>query len=85
MGDIYVAEIASTDPRGTPWGKAVQAAVCRVDGRTGLFDTIFFETVYADPLDLGKDALDRLSAEYGIYAESLYSGLPEEEVSSSLG
>ncbi len=77
MDGILVTEIAETDPKGLPWGKVIQIAVCRLDQDGGFYDTVLTESIKADPLDLGKPALDRLSEVYGVNAENLYLGEDE--------
>jgi len=84
MDSIMVTEIAETDPRGLPWGRVIQVAVCRVDPESGIYDTVLNETVKADPLDLGKPALDRLLDVYGINTEELYLGEDQDVVSERL-
>ncbi len=82
MDGIYVVETAASDPRGLPWGKVLQISVCRVDGDGGFYETAYSGSIQADPLDLGKESLDYISDRYGISAESLYLGVPEEEAAS---
>ncbi len=80
MDKILVTEIAETDSRGLPWGRVVQIAICSVDPETGIYDTVLSETVKADPLDLGKPALDHLLDVYGVNTEELYLGEEEDVV-----
>ncbi len=80
MDGILVVEIAETDPRGLPWGRAVQVAACRLDPEDGFYEAVLSDTVMVDPRDLGKAALDRLSDIYGIGAEALYLGEDERMV-----
>lgn len=84
MDEVYVVEIASTGPKGVPGDAVAQVAVCRMDADGGDFDTVFHASVALDPRDLGKEALDHLSAGYGILPEDLYSGDPVEEVARRL-
>ena len=80
MDGILVTEIAETDPRGLPWGKVVQIAICKVDTETGFYETVLSESIKEDPLDLGKKSLDHLSDTYGINAETLYMGSEVDDV-----
>lgn len=84
MEDLYVVEIAATGPKGMPADAVAEAAVCLLPGDGSEFETVFYGRVMLDPLDIGKDALDYLESEYGITAESLYAGDPEEEVAKGL-
>jgi len=84
MDDLYVVEIAATGAKGLPADAVAEAAVCLLPGDGSEFETVFCGRVLLDPLDIGKEALDHLEAEYGITAESLYAGDPEEEVSKGL-
>ncbi len=84
MDDVYVVQIASTGPKGLPSDAVAQVAVCRMMADGSDFDTVYFETVSLDPLDLGKDALDFMSEAYGINAEHLYSGSDAAAVSKGL-
>ena len=78
MTSIFAVETAATGPRGFPMDKVVQIAICEIRG--GEYETVFAEHVQTDPRDLGKEPLDYLSENYGIHAEDLYSGVPEEFV-----
>lgn len=78
MDDVYVVEAAATGDGGCPVDRIAEIAVCRVSGSE--FETIYSETVALDPLDLGKDPLDRLSSGFGIGVEDLYSGIPADRV-----
>ncbi len=80
MDEVYVVEIAATGPKGVPKDTVAEVAVCRVLGDGSDFDTVYWGRVALDPLDLGKEPLDYLQENYGITAESLYSGDPQEEV-----
>ena len=81
MVDIHVVEIAATGARGMPADAVAEVAVCLLPADGSEFETVFWGRVALDPLDIGKEALDHLESEYGITAESLYAGDPEEEVS----
>lgn len=78
MERTFAVETAATGPMGFPLDKVVQIAICEIHG--GEFETVFAESIRTDPLDLGKEPLDLLSEMYGIHAEDLYSGVPEESV-----
>jgi hypothetical protein len=84
MDDLYVVEIAATGAKGLPADAVAEVAVCRLPGDGSEFETVFWGRVMLDPLDIGKEALDHLESVYGITAESLYAGDPEEEVSKGL-
>jgi len=84
MDDLYVVEIAATGTKGLPADAVAEVAVCRLPGDGSEFETVFWGRVMLDPLDIGKEALDHLESVYGITAESLYAGDPEEEVSKGL-
>lgn len=84
MDDVYVVQIASTGQKGLPADAVAQVAVCRMMADGSDFDTVYFDTVSLDPLDLGKDALDFMSDSYGINAEDLYSGSDPESVAKGL-
>lgn len=79
MDDVYVVEASFTGPKGFPMDRVVEVAVCRMHRDGEDFDTVYNSFVYADPKDLGKDALDYLYENYGIAAETLYAA-PEQEV-----
>ena len=78
MTSIFAVETAATGPIGFPMDKVVQIAICEISG--GEYETVFAECIRTDPRDLGKEPLDYLSDNYGIHAEDLYSGVPEESV-----
>jgi len=84
MDDLYVVEIAATGAKGLPADAVAEVAVCRLPGDGSEFETVFWGRVMLDPLDIGKEALDHLESVYGITAETLYAGDPEEEVSKGL-
>ncbi len=84
MDDVYVVQIAATGSKGLPSDAVSQVAVCRMLSDGSDFDTVFFETVSLDPLDIGKDSLDYMSESFGINAEDLYSGMDAESVASGL-
>ncbi len=84
MDDVYVVEGAFTGPKGFPIDRVVQIAVCRMHKDGEDFDTIYDSFIFADPKDLGKDALDYLQDNYGITAETLYSAPSEEDVVNEL-
>lgn len=74
MDEVYVVEIAVTGNAGAPRDAVAEVAVCRMLADGSDFDTVFDSTISLDPRDLGKDALDFLSEQYGINAEDLYAG-----------
>ncbi len=79
MDDVVVVECATTGTKGFPIDRVIEVSVCRMH-RDGMdFDTVYDSFVYADPMDIGKDALDHLQNEYGITAETLYAA-PEEGI-----
>lgn len=84
MDEVYVVEIAATGPKGVPKDTVAQIAVCRMLADGSDFDTVYDGTIALDPRDIGKDALDYLSENYGIEAEDLYAGEQESEVVSRL-
>lgn len=84
MEDLYVVEIAATGTKGAPSDAVAEVAVCLLPGSGSEFETVFWGRVMLDPLDIGKESLDHLESEYGVTAESLYAGDPEEEVVKGL-
>lgn len=82
MDDVYVVEIATTGPKGTPRDNVAEIAVCRVFADGSDFDTVYNDGVALDPLDLGKEPLDYMQQNYGIEPEDLYHGSDESRVAS---
>ena len=78
MDKTFAVETVATGTKGFPWDKVVQIAVCEICG--GTYRTVFAGCIGSDPRDLGKEPLDRLSSLFGIHAEDLYGGEPEESV-----
>ena len=86
MDDVYVVEIAVTGPKGAPKDRVAEGAVGRGRSDGSDFETVYNDSVALDPLDLGKEPLDYMEANYGITPEDLYAGqlhLPHDEFSFS--
>ena len=79
MDDVYVVECAFTGTKGFPIDRVVEVAVCKMFKDGTDFDTVYDSFIFADPMDIGKDALDFLQENYGITTEILYSA-PEEDI-----
>lgn len=73
MDDVYIVEMAVTGPKGFPMDRVVDVAVCRMHRDGQDFDTVYNSTVFADPMDIGKDSLDYIQENYGMTAEVLYA------------
>ena len=84
MDDVYVVEAVFTGPKGFPMDKVVEVAVCRMHRDGTDYDTVYESTVFSDPMDLGKDALDYILENSGITAEMLYASTPEDVVVKEL-
>jgi len=84
MDDVYVVEAAFTGEKGFPQERTVEVAVCRMHADGNDFDTVYQSFVHADPMDIGKNALDYLSENYGITADALYMAPGEEIVAKEL-
>lgn len=84
MDDVYVVEVAVTGPKGAPKDRVAEVAVCRVLSDGSDFETVYNDSVALDPLDLGKEPLDYMEANYGITPEDLYAGSPEGRVVADL-
>lgn len=82
MDEVYVVEVATTGVNGCPRDRVAEIAVCKVSGRD--FETVYFETLALDPLDLGKESLDYMSETFGIEPESLYAGIEEDAAVSAI-
>ena len=80
MDEVYVVEVVSTGTSGVPRDTVTEVGVCRMLADGSDFDTVFHGRLCIEPLDIGKSALDHLESEYGITAETLYSGDAPEEV-----
>lgn len=81
---IFVIEALSSGPDGYPYDEIVDIAVCSVDPEANDFDTVYHNTVYRDPKDLGKAKLDYISERHGIFAEEIYAGDPENKVAAEI-
>ena len=81
MDDVYVVEVAVTGPKGAPKDRVAEVAVCRVLSDGSDFETVYNDSVALDPLDLGKEPLDYMEANYGITPEH-FSALAENAMTS---
>lgn len=79
MDEVYIVEGAFTGPKGFPFDRVIEISVTRMCADGTDFDTVYDSFIYADPMDIGKDALDYLEQNHGITAEVLYAS-PEESV-----
>ncbi len=84
MDDVYVVQLVSTGPQGTPRDTVAEVAVCRMFADGSDYDTVYNEGVALDPRDLGKEPLDYMLANHGMEPEDLYGGIPEDDVSRRL-
>jgi len=84
MDEVYIVEAAFTGERGFPQERTVEVAVCRMHADGTDFDTLYQSFVHADPMDIGKGALDYLLDNYGITADALYIAPDEEIVAKEL-
>ena len=76
---IYVIESISDGAEGHPYDEVLSIAVCEVDLDGGDFNTVFSETIQAEPRYVGKRKLDYAESK-GLDVQELYTGLPQGEV-----
>jgi len=84
MDDVHIVEVATTGPKGFPMDRVIEVAVCRMHRDGNDFDTVYDSFVFADPMDIGKDALDYIQENYGVTAETLYAAPDVDIVSKEL-
>lgn len=84
MGEeIFVVEALTSGPYGYPYDEIIDIGICAVDVEAGTYRSVYHNVVFKDPKDLGKDALDYLS-KYGLFAEEIYAGDPEDKVAKEV-
>ncbi|AIZ56561.1 hypothetical protein Mpt1_c06760 [Candidatus Methanoplasma termitum] len=82
--DIFVIQALPTGPDGYPYDEIADIAICKVDLKSGTYQTVYHNIISYDPKQLGKKKLDYLAAVGKIYAEDLYAGDPEKKVTGEV-
>jgi hypothetical protein len=84
VAELFVIELNGTGPEGYPSDSVAEIAICRILPDYGDFDTVYQQTVYHDPLDLGKQSLEWIYEKSGMSAEEFYYGKEISEVASEV-